>query len=394
MRVINIVEKIVLNIYPILLLVMTFFGAKRAKKGEVAGDFLSLSQSKLIQGFACVAIIIHHLTQQITEYGYVDKGFITIFNYIGILFTALFFFFSGYGLIASVYTKDNYMKSFPVKRFPTVLIPFWIINILGFLLVTLAYGAKYTLVEALSDIFGYTLINSNGWFIVEIVFIYIFFYVLFSLIKNKDVAMVLLTIAVILLIVYSYFQGHDQGTKSHWFKGEWWFNSTITFVFGMVYARFKDGLTEFINKHYKTVMMITIVLFLITLYESIINVMRFGYYMDIAVGIGKYGKLITLISQMAVCLVSTMLVLLLNMKITIGNKVLKYISGMSVELYLIHGFFVHNIFESMRMGDVTRFAVVLASSIACTAVISPTIRWIVKKVTGLSVSKKKPQMIP
>lgn len=371
-------EKIILNIYPIILLVVTFFGAKRSEKGEVASEFLSLSQSKRIQGSACVAIIIHHVTQQITQYGYIDKGFITIFNCLGILFTALFFFFSGYGLITSVYTKDNYLKKFPIKRFPTVLIPFWVINILGVLLVVIAYHVRYDLGSVLSDIFGYTLINSNAWFIVEIVFIYIFFYVLFGLIKNRDVAFVLLAVAVILLITYSYFQGHDTGAKAHWFKGEWWYNSTIAFVFGMIFARFKDGITAFFNRHYKVILVLAIILVVVTFYIQLYTLVRYGYYDERMYG--KYGRLLTLLAQMLFCLVFTTFVLLLNMKITIGNRVLNYISGISVELYLIHGFFVERIFGNVKMGDITRFAVVITCSIACTAIVSPAIKWLVNKV--------------
>ena len=231
-------------------------------------------------------------------------------------------------------------------------------------------------------------INSNGWFIIEIVFIYIFFYILFSLIKKKDVAFALLILDVVLLIAYSYFQGHDVGAKSHWFRGEWWYNSTITFVFGMFFARFKERLTAFFNKHYKLFMVLAVVLLVVFYYVSLYMLWRYGYYVENPNGLGKYGKLATLISQMVFCIISVVFVLLLNMKITLGNKVLEYISGMSVELFLIHGYFVERIFANIRLNDVIRFAVVITSSIACTAIISPVIRWIVRKVTGVSVSKK------
>lgn len=377
---------VLLTMYPLMLLVMTFYGAKFSGKGKLASDFLSLEQTKLIQGFACIAVVLHHITQQVTGYGVYVKGPITILNYCGIAFTAIFFFSSGYGLITSVYTKEHYLDSFLKKRLPTVLIPFWVINVLGVMLKAFGYGVRYTKLEVISDISGYTLVNSNGWFIIEILFIYLFFYLLFSLFSKKDVALFFLSVVVVLIIVYSFFQGHDaDGDKSHWFRGEWWFNSTIVFVFGMYFARFKDGIAAFCNKHYKVVMAITTVLSVIFLYGAVFVVVRYGYY---TVGFGFRDKLITLIVQSIYCLISTMFIILLNMRITLGNKVLKYISGMSVELFLIHGYFVGTIFGGVRMPDVRRFAVVLASSIACTAVISPIVRWLVKKIVALLNPKK------
>lgn len=387
-------EQGILNIYPILLLVLTFFGARLSKKGELASDFPTLSQTKLIQGFACLCVILHHITQQVTRYGVYNKGPITLFNYTGILSTALFFFFSGYGLITSVYHKENYLDTFLTKRFPTVLVPFWVINFLGVLLVTLVYGVRYSLVDVVKDLFGITLINSNGWFIIEIAVFYLFFFVFFKLIRNRDAALFLLCIAVICVIVYSYFQGHDaEGDKSHWFKGEWWFNSTITFIFGMLFARFRERITSFCSRHYRAFICVITLLFVLTLYASIYTVNRYGYYEQHLTGIGKYGKLITLFSQMAVCLVYVMLVLLLNMRITIGNRALKYISGVSVELFLIHGYFVSRIFGNVRMSDALRYAVVIACSIGCAALVSPAVRLLVKKTVEV-LNRKRSFTLP
>ena len=113
-----------LQIFPILLVILGTVGIKKAKRGEFSEDYLNLDQSKMIQAIACVCIILHHLTQQVTGYGVIEKGPITLFNYIGFLFTAIFFFFSGFGLITSIYGKPYYMKTF----LPIAFISFFIIN--------------------------------------------------------------------------------------------------------------------------------------------------------------------------------------------------------------------------------------------------------------------------
>ena len=376
------VNHIVLMIFPVLLFIFAFCKAKMNRSDVIAADYISIEQSKMIQAIACISIIYHHITQKITGYGVVYKGPITIYNYIGFLFTAVFFFFSGFGLITSYLNKPDYLKSFITKRLPKVLIPFWVINLMGVLLGCIGYGIRYNFSGALSDIFGLALINSNGWFIVEIVIIYLLFYAFFSLIKNKDIALTLLSISIILIIIYSFTQGHDvEGDKSHWFRGEWWYNSTITFIFGMLYARFKATLDRFLFRHYKLKITIFAILSVVAIYASVFVLNRYGYYGE---GLqGRNDAIVTLVVQSIACIICTTFVLLLNMRITVGNKALKYISGISVELFLIHGYFVNRIFGGIPMNDILRFVTGLVCSIICTAIVSPLINRLIKLVLSL-----------
>ena len=129
---------ILFMIYPVLLMILIFLNAdfsglirpkKCAAPFAAHDDFFV--QSKRIKAAACLLIILHHLVQKISVYGQIDKGPINVFNDFGYLFTAIFFFYSGYGLLASLYFKPDYLGSFLKRRLPIVLLPFWIINILG-----------------------------------------------------------------------------------------------------------------------------------------------------------------------------------------------------------------------------------------------------------------------
>ncbi|MBR6238825.1 MAG: acyltransferase [Lachnospiraceae bacterium] len=376
-----------LQIFPILLAVLGIFSIKKAKKGEFSEEYLNLDQSKMIQAIACICIILHHLTQQVTGYGVVGKGPVTLLNYIGFLFTAIFFFFSGFGLITSIYGKPDYMKTFLKKRLPTVLIPFWIINIFGVLLNVIFYGIHYNRKEIFDNIFGITLINGNGWFIVEIVLLYLLFYALFTLIKNKDVALFLLSIATILIIVYCFYNGHDPEGDKHWFKGEWWYNSTITFIFGMYYARFRNAFDKFFKKHYRGLLIICSILLFFAIIASIYVQKRFGYYIEDPY-FGRRSSLITLIVQSVSCIIYTSFVLLLSLKLTLGNPVLKYLSKISMELFLIHGYFIHRIFGDIKLNDILRFTLVLVCSIITTAILAPAISFVVDGIIYI-LNKKR-----
>ena len=48
--------------YPILAFVL-LYGMKRAQKGAFHEGFLSLSQTKALQGFAAIGVVFHHIGQ-------------------------------------------------------------------------------------------------------------------------------------------------------------------------------------------------------------------------------------------------------------------------------------------------------------------------------------------
>ena len=56
-------------------------GIFRGRKIQFSQEYLSLKQSKQIQALACVGIMIHHVTQQITSYGSNPKGPVTVFGF-------------------------------------------------------------------------------------------------------------------------------------------------------------------------------------------------------------------------------------------------------------------------------------------------------------------------
>ena len=373
-----------LTIYLLIWFLLVFYKASFAGRGGRNSAFLRPEQTGMIRAAACIGVILHHVTQQISSYGSRDFGPIGIFNYLGILFTALFFFFSGFGLITSLYSRPDYLRHFLCRRLPPVLIPFWLINALGVFLHTAVYGARWTGRQILLNISGITLINSNGWFIVEITIFYLLFYVIFRLVRNRDAALVLLCMAVAGIMVFSFFQGHDPVVaKVHWFRGEWWYNSTISFIFGLVFARFRARAEALFRNRYAVLMGISSLLFVLTLRASIYCVRRYGYYrMDLYTDVVR-NSAITLASQMAACIAFVIFVLLLNWKLAVGNRALRFLSGISRDLFLIHGYFVSRVFGSMRMPQYLRYAAVLSCSIACTALLSPCIDYLVRLVARL-----------
>ena len=356
-------EYLLLCIYPLILLGVMLIKMKVAPKGEFHEDFLSLKQSKIMQGVAAVGIIIHHLTQHITQYGMEYKGPISYFIFAGIFFTSIFFFCSGFGLMTSLQKKPNYLNTFLKKRLSAVLIPFLVSNVLYTVGVGLYFGTVGSVTEMIKCLVGIRLINTNTWFLVEITILYLAFYFIFRFIKKADKAMAAMSIFVVALILFSLFLGHDTSEAGgHWFMGEWWYNTTIFFLAGMFMARYYNKVVAFFKKHYRWLLPVSIVLFIFLFYGQMIVLSFFGYYQEWEGHPGYGAKLITLLYQNLSCVVWLGMILLLGMKIKIQNVILYTIGEISLALYIVHELVKVFVTYSEYVDDVQIFLWVLVAS--------------------------------
>ena len=381
-------DNTLLSLYPVMFFLAVLFNAGVRPKTAGEEDFLSIRQTGAVQSAACIGIILHHLSQQVTNYGSLDKGLITVFSYAGILFTAVFFFFSGYGLMVSLQRRTDYLNTFLQRRLPTVLIPFWLCNSIILLTNRLFYGVRYSFDQMIRYISGIDLINGNGWFIIEIVIIYVLFFALFSMFRNRDIALILLTMAVFVLIAYGFFSGHDPKNEQ-WFKGEWWYNSTITFALGLWYARFRHKLDSFFSLRYRTLSVLFFLLFIASFRFSVHCVGRYGYYYYLSVSVGRKYACITLVSQATTCSIFVIWLILLLMKITLGNRILASLGKIRLPLFLLHGYFVSTVFSNIKMHAFFRFGAVIICSVLAASVVSPISAYLVKKVSRASILEKK-----
>ncbi len=374
---------LLLLVYPLLLIVMALRGASLSPRGERAASFLCLDQTRQIRAAACLCVILHHMTQRITGYGSLPRGPITFFNYAGFLFTGIFFFFSGFGLMQRLRTRKDYLRTFPARRFPSVLVPFWITNLLLLAAGRILYGYRSSPGRTFSDLFGLTLVNSNGWFIIEIVLFYFLFWILFSRIRNRDAALVLLSLLVLLTIGISFFRGHDpNGMAVHWFRGEWWYNSTLVFIAGLIFGRFRDRIEAFALRTWPFLLVSLVLLYAVTFRVSVRLLNRYGYYQTDR-PFGMEGAALTLLAQSLAAVFFALLVVLLSMKITLRSRTLVLVSGVSLELFLLHGSFIDLVFSGLRLPAMALFGLVFLSSIAAAALTVPLTRRASRALTDL-----------
>ncbi|MBE7069794.1 MAG: acyltransferase [Ruminococcaceae bacterium] len=366
----------------IALALLLFLGIKPSKLREWQEEPLSLDRSKAIQGFAAVAIIVHHLAQELAE----KAGAIGFFTELGVLFVGIFFFFSGYGLYTSLKTKENYLKGFLKKRLVTILVPFYMC-ILVFTAAACIGGMKFTPVQLVGVLSGWFLINQHMWYIVEIAILYLAFYIIYRLIKNRTAATVVMGIFVIAMMAGSLVLCHGKDmSASGWFQGEWWYNSSFLFVIGIIVSKHSEGLRRIARRGYIIWLLVLAALLVLLGPQTVYMLRRYSYWSEIP---GEtraiLDKLRCLSVQLPWIICFVLFLLLIMMRVRFGNPVLKFLGSISLELYLIHNLFLKGLhtdamFNVKSAGMYCILTILLAIGLA--TVISGVDKYLIALITG------------
>ena len=302
-------------------------------------DYLSNKSTKSLKGILALLIIFHHVSQKITT-GEVFSNF----SYMGRYIVALFFFLSGYGLFFQYSNNATYMKNFLRKRLTRILIPFFV-----FIFIYVFYRA--TLGEVINMNFFLSFLKEhnniiyNGWFINNIIVLYIIFYISFM---KKDSKLAVFKV-VFLTLVYIFWEVY----QSH---GDWEYVSTMSFLLGMFWMKKRGVIDRLIERNYFIYLVsFSILMYIFQNYEVIlkeIDVLNtYVYY-------GIVGNLRTM--------VFVVYFLLLINRLNFSNKYMDFLGGISFEIYMIHGLVMHyfsRFFVSSELNDVIYTIVVLLVSI-------------------------------
>jgi len=374
----------------IVLALLLLLGSKLSKLHEWQEDPLSYDHAKKIQGFAAVAIIVHHLSQELAE----QADAIGIFENMGVLFVGIFFFFSGYGLYTRLTTKKDYLKGFLKRRLVQVLIPFYIC-ILVFTLAAFICGKKCSPLELLAVLSGWSLINANMWYIIEIAILYLAFFLIYRLIKNRTAATAVMALFVIAMMTGSFLLAHGEDMScSYWFQGEWWYNSSFLFVIGILFAKHAGVLLKIARKGYAVLLPVFAVLTVLFGLQTVYMIKTYSYWSEIPGKDPAYlDKIRCLSFELPWIIFFVCFVLLVMLKVRFGNPVLKFLGSISLELYLIHNLFItglHNGTVFTVKSNGIYIVLTILMSIGLATVISGVDKYLIELITG----KKRDASLP
>ena len=106
------------------------------------------------------------------------------FSRIGYLAVAVFFFYSGYGLMKKHISSPQYYKKFLCNRIPTILIPYLVINVVYWLYYT-GTGKVYSIKQIMIATFqNGAPIAKFSWYIIVILLFYLCFWLLMTIFKK------------------------------------------------------------------------------------------------------------------------------------------------------------------------------------------------------------------
>lgn len=373
--------KIVLTLFPVALVAMLCFKMKFAGKKQIHEDCWNREDSKNLQVVAAVGIILHHMVQLLTEYSNSGYGPISVMNSMGVLFTGLFFFYSGFGLTRSLTSKEGYLKGFLRKRLVTVLAPFLVTNIV-YSIWAVSNNWIQNYVDFFKSLFGIILVNDMSWFIIEISLLYILFFFTFRFIKKKGIALIVMYVLTLGIIYGSMLLGHGE----KWFMGEWWFNATLIFPVGLTIGLYRDKLVNFFRNKVTVLIPLSFAAFVGAFIFCMRITTTMGYYDG-----GPYytptvwNMTLTMLSQNLAEVTFIFMFLMLTMKVRFSNIILKKLGAISIEIYLMQRIFIAIIYEKATLPVAVTMLLTILATIAAAAIV----HFPIKKLSELFIAYGK-----
>ena len=195
---------------------------------------------------------------------------------------------------------------------------------------------------------------------------YIFFYISFKFFRNKSISIVINTIFVIGYICLAIKLGY----------GFWWYNSILTFIVGLLWAKNQEKIDRVLDRHYFIILvLVTVLLFASHQYDILLRYVHLEDSYSYALAANLDNIIFTIY-----------FIIVFLKKINFSNIYLILIGSISFELYMIHGLVISmlgKIFVSSRVNDVIFTFFVLILSLILAWIINKLVNRIIKKVSLL-----------
>lgn len=349
------------DIVVILYLILCLYGMKYCKgKGNFYDDYLSKENTIILKGIFCLAVVFHHISQRFTPLPRLTQVFLDA----GPWAVMLFFFISGYGVMINYINKPNYDEGFIQKRFRTIL-PLYIVAICLYWIVDELFGIHYSIFGVIHSLIDGSPIVEHSWYILVILAFYVIFYLQMKVFKKNYIAIILSS------ILFSYLWIQIRAILGF---GGWWSNYIYSLPLGMIWALYKEKIDKVCKKYYW--------------------ILLIGFFADFMIHwkylIFNNTRLETLAFKgniYRISIVFPILVMLINMKFKFGNKLLKHIGQISMEVYMFHGMIVSVILTSLSIPERNGFIYSLLG-ITLSIIFATIIHYAYKKVINIIKNKR------
>lgn len=270
---------------------------------------LSVEKTGAVKGVLAVLIVLHHLSQR------GESGVLRLLlSNLGVPCVCIFFFFSGYGLQKSYTEKPDYRAAILRRRVPSVLVRYLCLIPLYWGLGWIA-GNPFTFGEVLRSLVNGYPVVSYSWYTICIVLFYVNYFMSTMLFGRRYRGILLSQLLfVVLWIAVCRALGYE----------EYWYNTAIAFPLGIFWAVYEEKLTPWLQKHYASAL--------------ILSFLCFGFFFGAALAAMRVNVFVSL--YWAASCAFVLFLLLILMKFTFQNPVLRFLGEISFEIYGLHGLFM------------------------------------------------------
>lgn len=229
-------------IYGMVLVVLCLHGIKFAKYHS---NYMDIRQTQSIKGIFTAIILLSHTKQYIMPQLPLDNLVVSVVGYIGQLMVAVFFFYSGYGIIKAYREKENYINSFFRKRIVKTLVQYDI-ALLFFLPLPSLIGTVLPWYDYALCWIGWTSLGNTNWFLFVMLCLYALTGIVFLAVTNRFRSKRILVIATAV----------SAASVALWIflrlcgKQAWWYNTLLCYPFGMWFAVYKDRFDKVVENGY------------------------------------------------------------------------------------------------------------------------------------------------
>lgn len=326
------------------------FGVKFTPRG-IRPDYISIPSTTAIKGIFVIWVFFRHYKEFVSLHGPLDQPFLTLDRWLGQLIVAMFLFYSGYGIYESFQKKGQaYLRTIPKKRFLATLLHFDM-AVLLYMMVNLILGIRYDWQHNLLAFTGWYSIGNSNWFIWVILMLYLVTWAALRLIPQKPLQLAAITAFSVLYAVVYYHYYPD-----YW----WWCDTVLCYAAGMWYSLYRPKIESFLagDARYWTALILLLA----------------------AGGVLFLGRS-SMVAYEALAVVFSLTLVLVSMKVSVGNRVLNWFGGQVFTVYILQRL-VMTVLGAMGLGAYRYLflAVSLGTIVGLAALFNAFLRVFDKKV--------------
>lgn len=290
---------------PVILVILTLIGVKFSR---FHNDYMGLSQTNAVKGFFAVVIVMSHMMGYTSLDFWGGDIYRKIIVSIGQLMVALFFFYSGYGVVVSYGKKRDYYGTFLKNRLLKVLVHFDL-AVLLFVILNFALSISFPKSQYITCWIGWGSIGNSNWFIFDTLIFYFITFVAMTVREGtktgmKIFASLVTSLCLVFWAIMALIYKKD---------GSYWYDTVLCFPCGIWFGVFKEKIDRFVKRWY----------FYWPALAVLIVIFRFFY-------VRRYQVEYHSILAPVFCLVVTFV----TMKVKFDNRILQWLGRHSFSIYI------------------------------------------------------------